>query len=134
MQKQLISCKNSHFNAENTKVKMQVMTLTFDLDLIFIGISRKCQNRKPHVIIFTYGQDIAKNRKFCKKTKFNAKTRNLFFDQISRNEQTIYLRVYRCQISHQILSLIIGFREEDFFQIFEPLGHRDLLLVAMENP
>ena len=88
------------------------MTLTFDLDLIFIGITRKHQNRKPHAIIFTYGQDIAKNRKFRKKIKFNAKTRNLFFDEISRNLQTINLRAYRSQKSHQILSLIIDFGED----------------------
>ena len=89
------------------------MTLTFDL--IFISITRKHQNKKPHVVIFTNGEDIANNRKFRKKIKFNAKTRNLFFDEISRNVQTIYLRAYRSQKSHQILSLIIAFGEEDFF-------------------
>ena len=43
------------------------------------------------------------------------KTRNPFFDQISRNEQTICSQVSWIQISLQILSPIYGLGGEDFF-------------------
>ena len=56
---------------------------------------------------------------YYKVRNLTRKTRNLFFDQISRNEQTICSQVSWIQISHQILSPIYGFREEDFF-VFWP--------------
>ena len=98
------------------------MTLTFDLDLILKVFSIKDQNWKPHVIIFTYSQDIAIQSFFTIFSNFNAKTRYLFFNEISRNEQTISIRLYRIQKSHQILPTISAFREEDFLRI---LSHCD---------
>ena len=59
-------------------LKQKAQSVGHDLDLILISIARKFQNRKPHVIIFTNNQDIAKNSSFRKTMKFNLKMGNLF--------------------------------------------------------
>ena len=55
---------------------------------------------------------------YYKVRNLTRKTCNLFFEQISWNEQTTCSQVSWIQISHQIMSPIYGFRE-DFF-VFWP--------------